>query len=200
MNVMEHTFRQDTMAGIRKQWTDGMLEHFIAVYPFISNPELARWGEVSERTILRKAKDLGLTKDKYFRISLEGYTYLLEMHGKCPFGQIAQKAKTSRRTIIRISKYLNLKLDEKQKKKLISNGIVKMLRSENRKLIFGLETTSNRPIGRDRSRHEAAQLLKECGYVVIKGSMTAYYNDEMDRYSDVEQLAVANGFRLELWP
>ena len=89
---------------------------------------------------------------------------------------------------------------EKQKKKLISNGIVKMLRSENRKLIFGLETTSNRPIGRDRSRHEAAQLLKECGYVVIKGSMTAYYSDEMDRYSDVEQLAVANGFRLELWP
>ena len=32
MNVMEHTFRQDAMAGIRKQWTDGMLEHVIAVY------------------------------------------------------------------------------------------------------------------------------------------------------------------------
>jgi hypothetical protein len=99
----------------------------------------------------------------------------------------------------RIAKSLGCQLVREERNKIIAIGTSKGLKSELRRRIFGINTKYNRPIGKDKSRYEAAEQLKQHGYIVIKGSMTAYYNDTMERYEDIENNAITNGFRLLLW-
>ena len=113
--------------------------------------------------------------------------------------EIAKIVKVSLRSVERVASILGCRMLREEKNKVISVGIRKGLKSESRRRIFGLNTSYNRPIGKDKSRNEAAEKLKQHGYIVIKGSMTAYYNDTMERYEDIEKNAITNGFRLLLW-
>jgi hypothetical protein len=156
---------------------------------------------VSVSTIRRKAKDLnlskvGLCKSKNYH---QTWNLVKELFGEHSYNDIAKKAKVSAKTIARVAKRLGYKLLKEDRNRIIAIGTSKGLKSELRKRIFGLDTSYNRPIGKDKTRKEAAKQLITHGYLVIKGSMTAYYNDTMERYEDIEKNAIANGFRLMLW-
>lgn len=186
---------------IKIVWSVELLEQFAEAYATTPNHELAKRFNMSISSIRRKAKELNLTKDKFCKGRKGFHTWILvqELYRDHSYSEIAKKAKVTVRTIERIASKLGCRMLREEKNKVLSAGIGKGLKSELRRRIFGLDTNYNRPIGTDRSRKEAAEKLKQHGYIVIKGSMTAYYSDTMERYEDVENNAIANGFRLLLW-
>jgi hypothetical protein len=81
----------------------------------------------------------------------------------------------------------------------ISCSLTKTIKSEKRRILFGLEQRTDRFIGKDKVRNRVFRLLAEHGYIVIKGSMTAYYSPLMRRFEHIEAYAVSAGFSIELW-
>ena len=189
------------MARPKTIWSKALLEQLSEAYATTPNHVLAKQFNVSVSTIRRKAKDLnlskvGLCKSKNYH---QTWNLVKELFGEHSYNDIAKKAKVSGKTIARVAKRLGYKLLKEDRNRIIAIGTSKGLKSELRKRIFGLDTSYNRPIGKDKSRKEVAKQLVKHGYLVIKGSMTAYYNDTMERYEDIEKNAIANGFRLMQW-
>lgn len=186
---------------IKIVWSVELLEQFAEAYATTPNHELAKRFNMSISSIRRKAKELNLKKDKFCKGRKGFQTWILvqELYRDHSYSEIAKKAKVTVRTIERIASKLGCRMLREEKNKMLSAGIGKGLKSELRRRIFGLDTKYNRPIGTDKLRNEAAEKLKQHGYIVIKGSMTAYYSDTMERYEDIENNAIAYGFRLLLW-
>ncbi len=186
---------------IKIVWSVDLLEQFAEAYATTPNHELAKRYNMSISSIRRKAKELNLRKDTFCkgRKGFQTWIMVQELYQDHSYCEIAKMAKVSVRTIERIARYLGCRMLREEKNKVISVGTRKGLKSQLRRRIFGLDTYYNRPIGTEKSRNEAAEQLKQHGYIVIKGSMTAYYNDTMERYEDIEKNAITNGFRLLLW-
>lgn len=186
---------------IKIVWSVERLEQFAEAYATTPNHELAKRFNMSISSIRRKAKELNLKKDSLCKGRNGFQTWILvqELYRDHSYSEIAKKAKVTVRTIERIARKLGCRMLREEKNKVLSAGISKGLKSQLRRRIFGLDTNYNRPIGTDKSRNEAAEKLKQHGYIVIKGSMTAYYSDTMERYEDIENNAINNGFRLLQW-
>ena len=189
------------MARPKTFWTLELIEQFAEEYATTPNYILAKRYRMSISSIRRKAKELNLYKDALCKYKSTFQTWILvqELFGDFSYDEIAKKAGVCRKTVQRIAKSLGCQLVREERNKIIATGTSKGLKSELRRRIFGINTKYNRPIGKDKSRYEAAEQLKQHGYIVIKGSMTAYYNDTMERYEDIENNAITNGFRLLLW-
>ena len=182
-------------------WSVELLKQFAEAYATTPNHELARRFNMSISSIRRKGKELNLCKDSFCKCKLSFNTWIQiqELFHDHSNTEIAKIVKVSLRSVERVASILGCRMLREEKNKVISVGIRKGLKSESRRRIFGINTKYNRPIGKDKSRYEAAEQLKQHGYIVIKGSMTAYYNDTMERYEDIENNAITNGFRLLLW-
>ena len=189
------------MARPQSNWTIELLEEFAEAYAATPNHKLAKRYNVSVSTIRRKAKELNLYKDALCKYKSTFQTWMLvqDLFGDYSYDDIAKKTGVSRSTVKRIVKSLGCQLMREERNKILATNISKGLKSELRRRIFGLDNYYDRPIGMDKYRIEAANQLKEHGYIVIKGSMTAYYSDTMERYEDIENNAINNGFRLLLW-
>ena len=187
------------MARPKKMWTIEVLEQFALEYATTPNHLLAKRYNVSISFIRRKAKELNLFKDALYKCRSQTWFLVQELYFDFSYSEIAKRAGVSKKTVERIAKRLNLQRLREEKNKMIALGTSRGLRSDIRRRLFGLETYYNRPIVSDKSRTEVANELRKYGYIVIKGSMTAYYNDTMERYEDIEENAIANGFRMLLW-
>ena len=187
------------MARPRIEWTDEMLEELVYNYPVTSNEELASKMGISARSIIRKAKEMNLTKA--FRGSDNFHVWLTveRMFGKYPYRKIAEEAHVSVKTIMRICKKMNLKLEKETISKHHSEAQALILRREKSRIVFGLEQRTDRRIGQDKARTRVLKLLADHGYVTIKGSRTAYYSEEMNRAEHIESYAVSIGINIEQW-
>ena len=187
------------MARPRKIWTIEVLEQFTLEYATTPNPVLAKRYNVSVSYIRRKGKELDLFKDPLCRCRSQAWFMVQELYGEISYRDIAKMAGVSPKTVERIALRMEMRKKREDRNKMISKSIRKSLRSDLRRQLFGLESRSNRPVGKDKSRMIVASELRRHGYIVIKGSMTAYYNDTMERHEDIEEMAVASGFRMLLW-
>jgi len=57
-----------------------------------------------------------------------------------------------------------------------SEGMMRIYRSENRRMVFGLDQRLNRCLGKDTARLKIYDELRRYGYIVIKGCRTVYYS------------------------
>ena len=187
------------MARPRIEWTDEMLEELVYSYPVTSNEELASKMGISARSIIRKAKEMRLTKA--FRGSDNFHVWLIveRMFGKYPYRKIAEEAHVSVKTVMRICKKMNLKLEKETISKHHSEAQALILRREKSRIVFGLEQKTDRRIGEDKARTRVLKLLADHGYVTIRGSRTAYYSEDMERVGHIESYAVAIGINIEQW-
>ena len=180
-------------------WTDEMLEQLVCDYPVTPDRVLAERLHVSSRSIQRKAREMRLTKAMKGRANFEVWMRIEELFGKYSYRQIAEQTHVSVRTVSRICKKLKLKLEKEDAARHRSEAQIKMIRSERRRLIFGLEQRTDRCIGYDKGRRKALELLAQHGYVTIKGSRTAYYSDSLRRAEHIESYAKALGINIEYW-
>lgn len=187
------------MARPRIEWTDEMLEEMVINYPILSNPKLSEMLQVSVSSIRRKAKEMQLLKSSVGGNRFEKWNIVEEMFGKHSNREIARAAHVSERTVRRICKRLELELTQDERGKLVSEGVLKGIKSEKRRILFGLEQRTDRFIGKDKARNRMWHLLAEKGYVVIRGSMTVYCSDTMRRHEHIEAYAVSLGFTIEVW-
>ena len=173
------------------EWTDEMLEELVVNFAILSDSVLSQRLRVSISTVRRKAT-VG-------RNSFQTWVLVEEMFGKHSNREIADAAHVTERTVRRICKRLGLKLPKETRAMYISCSLTKTIKSEKRRILFGLEQRTDRFIGKDKVRNRVFHLLAGHGYIVIKGSMTAYYSPLMRRFEHIEAYAVSAGFSIELW-
>jgi len=174
-----------------------MLTLLVSEYPITSNKVLAERLGVCINSMRNKALTLGLTKAG--RINYHAYNKVEKLFYNHSQKQIANSVGISVRTVRRICKALNLKRDKDEESVLRSEGIKRVIKSDNRRILYGLEQESNRCLGKSKERLKVYEELKKHGYIVIKGSRVVYYSSEMMRYVHVESYAKAFGLILEEW-
>ena len=190
---------QRAMARPRIEWNEERLEKFAESYPVTRNHILAESFHLSVSSIKRKARELNLIKREHNRRKCRIDAIFCELFGQCSYKQIAKTAEVSSRTVRRVSRRMNMTLQREQRNQFISISLRKGLHFEQTREIYGLARRYNRPVGRDDDRAWARRMLKESGYIVIRGNRTAYYSETMQRYPSLEQYAVSNGIILEQW-
>lgn len=178
-------------------WTDEMLEMLISDYPITFNNVLAEKLGVSINSVRRKAAKMGLSKAGRMNYTTwDTVERLFQTHSQ---RQIAEIAGVSVRTVGRICKTLGLKRDREEDRIMRSEGMKRVFRSENRRILFGLSQKTDRYFGRDKARQKILGELKRHGYLVIKGNRTVYYSSEMRRAVHLESYAEALGLKFEEW-
>ena len=185
-----------------------MLEMLISDYPITFNNVLAENLGVSINSVRRKAAKMGLSKagrmnyttwdtvERLFQTHSQTVEELYPTHSQ---RQIAEIAGVSVRTVGRICKTLNLKRDREEDSIMRSEGIRRVFQSDNRRILYGLDQKTNRCFGRSNERLKVYDELKRHGYIVIKGTRTVYYSQDMRRVVHVESYAKALGLRFEEW-
>lgn len=176
-----------------------MLEEMVMNYPILSNKRLSEMLRVSVSSIRRKAKEMRLLKSSIGVNRFETWNIVEEMFGKHTNMEIAKAANVSERTVRRICKRLELELSQDERAKLVSEGVLKGIIGDKRRILFGMEQRTDRFIGKDKARNRMWHLLAEKGYVVIQGSMTVYCSKMMRRHKYIEAYAVSLGFTIEIW-
>lgn len=187
------------MARPKITWTDEMIEDLVCDYPIMSNQILAQRLGICERSVIRKAKEMRLTKAFKGSDKFHVWSIVEDMFGKYPYKKIAQEAQVSEKTVMRICKKLKLKLEKEEVAKHRSEGLKKTLRIEKSRVVFGLEQKTDRRIGHDKARTRVLKMLAQHGYITIKGSRTAYYSVFMRRATHIESYAVSVGINIEQW-
>lgn len=187
------------MARPKIIWTDAMLEELVCEYPVMSNEKLAQKLGVCERSVIRKAKEMRLTKAFKGSDKFQTWTTVERMFGKYPYKKIAQEAGVSIKTVMRIGRKLKLQMEKEDVGRHRSEGLKKTLRVEKSRIVFGLEQKTDRRIGHDKARTRVLTMLAQHGYITIKGSMTAYYSVYMRRADHIEAYAVSIGVNIEQW-
>ena len=187
------------MARPRITWTDEMLEELVCDYPVMSNEKLAQRMGVCPRSIIRKAKEMRLTKAFKGSDRFQVWTTVERMFGKYTYKKIAQEAKVSEKTVMRICKKLKLRMEKEEVARHRSEGLKKTLKVERSRIVFGLEQRTDRRIGQDKARTKVLGMLAQHGYITIKGSRTAYYSAYMRRAAHIESYAVSVGINIEQW-
>ena len=187
------------MARPRIEWNEDRLEQFAESYPVTRNHILAESFHLSVSSVKRKARELNLVKREHNLRKCRIDAIFCELFGQCSYEQIAKTAEVSSRTVRRVSRRMNMTLQREQRNQFISISLRKGLHFEQTREIYGLARRYNRPVGRDDDRAWARRMLKESGYIVIRGNRTAYYSETMQRNPALEQYAVSNGIILEQW-
>ena len=190
---------EKSMGRPKIKWTDEMIDILAIEYPITFNGVLAQKLGVSTNTIHRKAIKLGLKKAGKGRMNYKTWETVERLFPTHSHRQIASAAGVSERTVRRICRALNLRRDRDEEKLLRSEGMKRVFKSENRRILFGLEQNTNKLVGRDKERLKISDDLKKHGYIVIKGSRVVYYSVDMRRIVHLESYAEALGLRFEEW-
>ena len=176
-----------------------MIEELVCEYPVMSNEKLAQKLGVCERSVIRKAKEMRLTKAFKGSDKFHTWTTVEKMFGKYTYKKIAQEAGVSEKTVMRIVRKLKLQMEKEDVARHRSEGLRKTLRVEKSRVVFGLEQKTDRRIGHDKARTKVLGMLAQHGYITIKGSRTAYYSAYMHRAGHIESYAVSVGINIEQW-
>ena len=180
-------------------WTEEMIDILISDYPITFDDVLAEKLGVSISTLRRKAAELKLSKAGTGKMNYKTWETVERLFPTHSHRQIALAAHVSERTVRRICRALHLKRDKDEDAVMRSEGMMRIYRSENRRMVFGLDQRLNRCLGKDTARLKIYDELRRYGYIVIKGCRTVYYSAEMRRVQHVESYAVALGLVFEQW-
>lgn len=116
-----------------------MLEDLVCDYPVMSNEKLAKKLGVCERSVIRKAKEMRLTKAFKGSDKFQVWAIVEKMFGKYPYKEIAQEAQVSVKTVMRISKKLNLQMEKDDVARHRAEAMRKTLKVEKSRIVFGLD-------------------------------------------------------------
>ena len=179
------------------RWTDEMIDILTEEFPITYDRMVADKLKISVSSVRRKASELKLVKARISNYrTMQTVEELYPTHSQ---RQIAEIAGVSVRTVGRICKTLNLKRDREEDSIMRSEGIRRVFQSDNRRILYGLDQKTNRCFGRSNERLKVYDELKRHGYIVIKGTRTVYYSQDMRRVVHVESYAKALGLRFEEW-
>jgi hypothetical protein len=175
-------------------WTEDMVAQLKHYYPIFSDFELAERMNIGSKSIVKKAKSLGLKKYPLSGRQQDAVSVITVMFTEYSYREMAKVAKVSYRTVSRIVKELNLRRTTDEERMLRSKSRKALIRLERAHATFGLPPLTHIKVVSNKHRCRLRVKLKSCGYIVLKGDNTIYYHSELKRHLRRE----ANGIKMGL--
>lgn len=175
-------------------WTEDMIALIEHYYPILSDTVLAEKMNIGSKSIVKKAKSLGLIKYPLNDRQQDSISLITSMYAEYSYREMAKVAKVSYRTVSRIVKGLNLHRTTDEERMLRSKSRKALIRLERAHATFGLPPITHIKVVSNKHRCRLRVKLKSCGYIVLKGDNTIYYHSELKRHLRRE----ANGIKMGL--
>lgn len=175
-------------------WTADMVAQLKHYYPILSDIELAERMNIGSKSIVKKAKSLGLKKYPLSDRQQDAVSVITAMFTEYSYREMAKVAKVSYRTISRIVKELNLQRTADEERRLRSRSRKALIRLERAHATFGLPPLTRIKVVSNKHRSRLRVKLKSCGYIVLKDDNTIYYPSDFKRHFRRE----ANGAKMGL--
>mgnify|MGYP001028120352 FL=1 len=180
-------------------WTDEMIETLRNLYPVETNSYTASVLGVSEKSVNKKASELGIgkfAKSKW----LERAEYIRCYFYDKSFAEIGKELGISKWSVSRIAGQIGLKRTDKETSHVSSRVRGELIRRERRRMIFGLEPLTNIKVVTNRARIRLRSRLKAKGYVVSDERNVMYYPADLERQSRQENVGIKLGLKFKPLP
>ena len=174
-------------------WTTAMVDFLLDHYKETNNASLAERLGISLSCLRRKLHELGLRKCPVTKAMTMADT-VRRLYSSHSHSEIAQLTGIPTRTVSRIVKKHHLNRTSDNARQIRSRSRKSIIKREKARVLFGLpQKTSIKVVGNKR-RVVLKSILKSCGYLVIPGHNTLYYNEELKR----RPIRESNGQKLGL--
>lgn len=180
-------------------WTDEMIDTLRNIYPVATNSYTASVLGVSEKSVNKKASELGIgkfAKSKW----LERAEYIRCHFYDQSFAEIGKELGISKWSVSRIAGQIGLKRTDKETSHVSSRVRGELIRRERRRMIFGLEPLTNIKVVTNRARIRLRSRLKAKGYVVSDERNVMYYPADLERQSRQENVGIKLGLKFKPLP
>ena len=170
-----------------------MVDFLINHYKEMSNTALAGHLGISLSCLRRKLHELGLRKHPVTKAMtvVEAVCRLYSSHSH---SEIARLTGISTRTVSRIVKKYHLGRTADEARQIRSRSRKSIIKREKARVLFGLPQKTNIKVVGNKKRVVLKSILKSCGYLVIPGHNTLYYNEQLKR----RPIRESNGQRMGL--
>ena len=174
-------------------WIAPMVDFLINHYKEMSNTALAGHLGISLSCLRRKLHELGLRKHPVTKAMtvVEAVCRLYSSHSH---SEIARLTGISTRTVSRIVKKYHLGRTADEARQIRSRSRKSIIKREKARVLFGLPQKTNIKVVGNKKRVVLKSILKSCGYLVIPGYNTLYYNEQLKR----RPIRESNGQRMGL--
>lgn len=180
-------------------WTDEMVDTLRNHYPVETNSYTASVLGVSEKSVNKKASELGIgkfAKSKW----LERAEYIRNHFYDKSFAEIGKDLGISKWSVSRIAGQIGLKRTEKETSHVSSRVRGELIRRERRRMIFGLEPLTNIKVVTNRARIRLRSRLKAKGYIVSDERNVMYYPSDLERQPRQESVGIKLGLKFKPLP
>lgn len=170
-------------------WTDEMIETLRNLYPVETNSYTASVLGISEKSVNKKASELGLgkfAKSKW----LDRAEYIRCHFYDMSFAEIGKELGINKWSVSRIAGQIGLKRTDRETSHVSSRVRGELIRRERRRMIFGLETLTNIKVVTNRARIRLRSRLKAKGYVVSDERNVMYYPADLERQPRQEMVGI----------
>ena len=175
-----------------------MSEGLIALYP---NEKISRIAEImgmSEATVKRMARQLGLKKpSRYRNMSQSQKDIIISSFYKCSLSEIVSKTGCSRKNIMMFAREQGLKRTKEQNRAIMSRIRSEIIKKERRRVLFGLDPITNIKVVTNRAKIHMRHWFKRAGYIVERCSSIIFYHSGVVRNLRQEMAAYKLGLRFE---
>lgn len=175
-------------------WPEEMFMRFCQAYPRETDERLMATFEIPVTALRHLVLIFGLKKMKATDPASDTARMIAEYWDCCTLPQIAVKCGCSISTVKRVAASLGLRCPKDKRRERITTGINERHRSENRRILFGLEQKTKRKLVKNDARNALRKKLRAAGYIVSRGSNTIFIPDGLKRLVRREQNACKLGF------
>ena len=174
-------------------WIAPMVDFLINHYKEMSNTALAGHLGISLSCLRRKLHELGLRKHPVTK-AMTVVEAVCRRSSSQSHSESARLTGRSTRTVSRIVKKDRLSRTADEAREIRSRSRKSIIKREKARVLFGLPQKTNIKVVGNKKRVVLKSILKSCGYIVIPGHNTLYYNEQLKR----RPIREGNGQRLGL--
>lgn len=179
---------------MRTKWSAELSELLRIYYPYTTNRETAEILGISMRTVINRAKEMGLTKSCK-PLTVKRLKFIIDNFQKMSHQVMAKHLGISKMHVSRIACSINLIRSHDQKCRIMATTRDTLVRREKRRLIFGLPPVSEIKIVTNRKRINTRYRMKKKGYIQSDNPNILFYTSEEMRNFRCETSAAKLGFK-----
>lgn len=154
----------------------------------------------SRSTVQEHARQLGLRKEDPTRRNLDIREFIIMEYDNLTIKEMAKRTGFHKDTIGNIARSLGLRRTRPKWNENIRKARVETIKSERRRVVFGLEQRTRLKVVSNPQKHYLRQKMRQFGYIAAKGSNTVYYTDDTDRRPIRERNGERLGFKFKPLP
>ncbi len=176
------------------QWTEAMLETLRELYPIETTPYTASVLGVSEKTVKKKAVELGL--EKFAKSKWLERAEFIRRHFHCKsYSEMGRELGIAKWSVGRIAEAIGLRRTEKENSRVSSLVRGELIKRERRRMIFGLDPLTKIKVVTNRPRIRLRSKLKSKGYIVGSERNVMYYPSDLQRHIGQESRGIKLGLK-----